>query len=330
MLAIGPDDFREMLAGFRAMDEHFRTAPLEREPAGAPGSARRLVRRTSSAFETHAVLPYEPGAERLPRLPAAARHGVNGKPSASTATRVDYHTGPIVWGTAGTNGQHAYYQLLHQGTQLVPADFIGFVNPHHGHRRPPRPAHREPVRAGRGARVRQDARGGDRRGRAGAPGRRTACSRATGRRPDPRRPADAAVARRPDRALRAQGVRPGRDLGHRLVRPVGRGAGQGRSPPGSPPSWRPDGGCPAPRRSTTALIRRYRARRRRPRLTGAAPAGFLAAGRFERALCYHSPSRLGHLTPARVVNSTRHTRNGDQPPWLERPGNGRALATRPG
>ena len=78
----------------------------------------------------------------------------NGKRVHLDGTPVDYDTGPIVWGEPGTNGQHAFYQLLHQGTRVVPADFIGFATPNHPYRRAPRPADVEPVRAGRGARVR--------------------------------------------------------------------------------------------------------------------------------------------------------------------------------
>ena len=185
MIAIGPDDFRELLAGFRAMDEHFRAAPLGAEPAGAAGAARESGTATSSAFETHAVLPYSQELQPLPGLPAAAGHGVErqvGPPRRHAGDATD--TGPIVWGTAGTNGQHAYYQLLHQGTQLVPA------RPHRlrqpaptDARRPPRPADGQPVRPGRGAGLRQDPRRGRRRRRARRTRSTPACSRATGRRP---------------------------------------------------------------------------------------------------------------------------------------------------
>ena len=128
MLAIGPDDFHELLAGFHAMDEHFLHAPLE---ANLPVLMALLGTWYGNAFgfETHAVLPY---AQELSRFPAYLQQldmESNGKSVRLDGTRVSYHTGPIVWGTAGTNGQHAYYQLLHQGTHVVPADLIGFVNP---------------------------------------------------------------------------------------------------------------------------------------------------------------------------------------------------------
>jgi len=128
MLAIGPDDFRELLAGFHAMDEHFLHAPLERN---LPVLMALLGTWYGNAFgfPTHAVLPY---AQELSRFPAYLQQldmESNGKSVRLDGTRVTYDTGPIVWGTAGTNGQHAYYQLLHQGTHVVPADLIGFVNP---------------------------------------------------------------------------------------------------------------------------------------------------------------------------------------------------------
>jgi glucose-6-phosphate isomerase len=128
MLAIGPDDFRELLDGFRAMDEHFQDAPLE---SNLPVLMALLGTWYGNAFgfETHAVLPY---AQELSRFPAYLQQldmESNGKSVRLDGTRVTYETGPIVWGTAGTNGQHAYYQLLHQGTHIVPADLIGFVNP---------------------------------------------------------------------------------------------------------------------------------------------------------------------------------------------------------
>ena len=128
MLAIGPDDFRELLGGFRAMDEHFREAPLDRN---LPVLMALLGTWYGNAFgfETHAVLPYSQELSRFPAYLQQLDMESNGKSVRLDGTRVTYDTGPIVWGTAGTNGQHAYYQLLHQGTHIVPADLIGFVNP---------------------------------------------------------------------------------------------------------------------------------------------------------------------------------------------------------
>jgi glucose-6-phosphate isomerase len=128
MLAIGPDDFREMLTGFRAMDEHFLTTPLEQN-LPVLMALLGIWYGNAFGFETHAVLPY---AQELARFPAYLQQldmESNGKSVRLDGRRVTYDTGPIVWGTAGTNGQHAYYQLLHQGTRIVPADLIGFVNP---------------------------------------------------------------------------------------------------------------------------------------------------------------------------------------------------------
>ncbi len=127
-IAIGPERFREMLAGFRLMDEHFRTAP----PAGNMPVLLGLLGVWNSEFlgaETHAVLPY---SERLGRFPAYLQQldmESNGKSIDLHGRPVEMSTGPIVWGEPGTNGQHAFYQLIHQGTRLVPSDLIGVCTP---------------------------------------------------------------------------------------------------------------------------------------------------------------------------------------------------------
>ena len=126
MIAIGPDRFLEMLAGFHAMDEHFRTAPFEANLPVLMGLLGIWYANFYGA-QTHAVLPY---AQELHRFPAYLQQldmESNGKSVTVEGTAVATTTGPVVWGTAGTNGQHAYYQLLHQGTALIPADFIGFA-----------------------------------------------------------------------------------------------------------------------------------------------------------------------------------------------------------
>ena len=131
--------------------------------------------------DTHAVLPY---SERLGRFPAYLQQldmESNGKSVDLHGRPVDMATGPIVWGEPGTNGQHAFYQLIHQGTRLVPSDLIGFCRPAARGGRAPRPADGQPVRAGRGAGLRQDRRGGGRRGGGARRWCRTAPSRATGR-----------------------------------------------------------------------------------------------------------------------------------------------------
>ncbi len=128
MLAVGPDDFRELLAGFHAMDRHFQTAPLERN-LPVLMALLGIWYDNAFGFETHAVLPYSQELNRFPAYLQQLDMESNGKSVRIDGSRVTYDTGPIVWGTAGTNGQHAYYQLLHQGTRIVPADLIGFVNP---------------------------------------------------------------------------------------------------------------------------------------------------------------------------------------------------------
>ena len=128
MIAIGAPRFREMLEGFHAMDEHFRSAPFERNLPVLLG----LIGLWYDDFfgaATHAVLPYAQDLERFPAYLQQLDMESNGKHVTLDGARVDYQTGPVVWGTPGTNGQHAYYQLLHQGTKLIPADLIGFLRP---------------------------------------------------------------------------------------------------------------------------------------------------------------------------------------------------------
>jgi glucose-6-phosphate isomerase len=128
MVAVGPDDFRELLAGFHAMDDHFRHAPLDQN-LPVLMALLGIWYGNFFGFEAHAVLPYSQELSRFPAYLQQLDMESNGKSVRLDGTRVDHATGPIVWGTAGTNGQHAYYQLLHQGTHIVPADLIGFVNP---------------------------------------------------------------------------------------------------------------------------------------------------------------------------------------------------------
>ena len=128
MIAIGPDDFREVLAGFRAMDEHFLKTPLEHNLPVLLGLLD-IWYGDFFGFETHAVLPYSQELSRFPAYLQQLEMESNGKSVRLDGERVTYDTGAIVWGTAATNGQHAYYQLLHQGTRIVPADLIGFMNP---------------------------------------------------------------------------------------------------------------------------------------------------------------------------------------------------------
>ncbi|MDQ6920667.1 MAG: glucose-6-phosphate isomerase [Candidatus Dormibacteraeota bacterium] len=130
MIAIGPERFEEMLGGFRAMDEHFRSAPLE---ANLPALLGLIGVWYINFFgaETQAILPYSQYLEQLPAYLQQLDMESNGKSVDLQGNRVTYDTGPVVWGTPGTNGQHAYYQLIHQGTRLIPGDFIGFAQPNH-------------------------------------------------------------------------------------------------------------------------------------------------------------------------------------------------------
>ncbi len=128
MVAIGPEHFREMLDGFHAVDVHFRTEPFERNLPVLLGLIGVWYIDFFKA-ETHAVLPYSQHLERFPAYLQQLDMESNGKSVRLDGTPVDVGTGPIVWGQPGTNGQHAFYQLIHQGTRLVPCDFIGFVRP---------------------------------------------------------------------------------------------------------------------------------------------------------------------------------------------------------
>jgi glucose-6-phosphate isomerase len=128
MLAIGPDRFRDMLAGFHLVDEHFRTAPAE---ANAPLLLGLLGVWYGEFFDaqSHAVLPYSHYLSKFTAYLQQLDMESNGKSVDREGNRVEWQTGPVVWGTPGTNGQHAYYQLIHQGTKVIPADFIGFAKP---------------------------------------------------------------------------------------------------------------------------------------------------------------------------------------------------------
>jgi glucose-6-phosphate isomerase len=128
MLAIGPDNFRALLEGFHEMDEHFRTAPFARNLPALMG----LLGIWNTNFlgaETVAVLPYDQYLKRFPAYLQQLTMESNGKHVTLNGTEVGYQTGPIYWGEPGTNGQHSFYQLIHQGTRLIPCDFIAFARP---------------------------------------------------------------------------------------------------------------------------------------------------------------------------------------------------------
>jgi glucose-6-phosphate isomerase len=128
MIAIGPEQFRAMLSGFHVMDEHFRTAPFERN---LPVLMGLLVVWYNGFFDaqTVAVLPYEQYLKRFPAYLQQLTMESNGKHVTLQGDRVDYQTGPVYWGEPGTNGQHSFYQLIHQGTKLIPCDFVAFAQP---------------------------------------------------------------------------------------------------------------------------------------------------------------------------------------------------------
>jgi glucose-6-phosphate isomerase len=128
MLAIGPDHFNAMLGGFRAMDEHFRSASFERNLPVLMGLIGIWYNDFFGA-QTVAVLPYEQYLKRFPAYLQQLTMESNGKHVTLDGAQVDYDTGPIFWGEPGTNGQHSFYQLIHQGTRLIPCDFIAFVRP---------------------------------------------------------------------------------------------------------------------------------------------------------------------------------------------------------
>jgi glucose-6-phosphate isomerase len=127
MIAIGPERFGEMLAGFHAMDEHFRTTPFRHNMPVLMGLLT-VWYRNFFGCQTHAVLPYDQYLARFPAYLQQLEMESNGKHVDMTGAAVGYDTGPVVWGEPGTNGQHAFYQLIHQGTTIVPCDFIGFCH----------------------------------------------------------------------------------------------------------------------------------------------------------------------------------------------------------
>ncbi len=128
MIAIGPENFRAMLDGFHQMDEHFRTAPFEQNLPVLTGLLGIWYNDFFGA-QTVAVLPYDQYLKRFPAYLQQLTMESNGKHVAINGTDVDYPTGPIFWGEPGTNGQHSFYQLIHQGTRLIPCDFIAFAQP---------------------------------------------------------------------------------------------------------------------------------------------------------------------------------------------------------
>ena len=128
MLAVGPDHFQEMLAGFHAMDEHFRTAPLDKNLPALMGLLTVWYNNFFGA-QTVGIMPYTAYLARFPAYLQQLQMESNGKHVDLEARPVSYETGPIIWGEPGTDGQHSFYQLIHQGTKLIPCDLIGFCRP---------------------------------------------------------------------------------------------------------------------------------------------------------------------------------------------------------
>ena len=230
MLAIGPDRFRELLAGYHAVDEHFRTAPVERNLPALLGLLNVWYVDFLGA-QTHAVLPYSQYLHRFPAYLQQLTMESNGKSVTLDGTPVDHQTGEIFWGEPGTNGQHAFYQLIHQGTLLIPADFIAFSQPNHDlgemHDLFMSNFFAQTAALAFG-RTKEQVEA------EGTPARRGAAQGDAGQPPDhldhraEAHPVDAGPAHR---ALRAHRVHRGRGLGHQPVRPVGGGAGQGDGQP---------------------------------------------------------------------------------------------------
>ena len=225
MLAIGADNFRSMLAGFHEMDEHFRTAPFDRN---LPVLMALLSVWYNCFFgaQTVAVLPYEQYLKRFPAYLQQLTMESNGKRVTLDGKPVGVDTSPVYWGEPGTNGQHSFYQLIHQGTRLIPCDFIAFAQPlnplgeHHDILIANVIAQGEALAFGK---TPAELKAEEHAGLAGAAShvrRQPAVEHAA------RRAAHAGRARQARRALRTQRVHAGRDLERRFVRPVGRGTRQ--------------------------------------------------------------------------------------------------------
>ena len=252
MLAIGPDRFREMLAGFHDMDEHFRTAPLGRNLPVLMGLLAVWYVDFFGA-QTIGVMPYDQYLKRFPAYLQQLTMESNGKHVTLEGLAVDYETGPVYWGEPGTNGQHSFYQLIHQGTKLIPVDLIGFgksLNPlgnHHDILSSNVFAQAQALAFGK---TEEEVRA------EGTPANVVPHRVMEGNRPTNVILAEELTPRVLGSLValvRAQRLHPGRHLGHRLVRPVGRRARQGaRRRRSSPSSSR------RPSRSSTTTRRRTR------------------------------------------------------------------------
>ena len=154
MIAVGAENFQELLAGFHDMDEHFRTAPLEKN---LPVLMGLLTVWYNNFFGTQTVgiMPYSDNMKRFPAYLQQLQMESNGKHVDLQGDHVSWQTGPIIWGEPGTDGQHSFYQLIHQGTKLIPCDFIAFCQPLSS-LKAARPANGQCVRSGRSSCLRQN------------------------------------------------------------------------------------------------------------------------------------------------------------------------------
>ena len=226
MLAIGPDNFRAMLDGFHQMDEHFRTTPFERNLPVLMGLLA-VWYTTFSAPRRLPCLPYEQYLKRFPAYLQQLTMESNGKHVTLDGKEVTYPTGPIYWGEPGTNGQHSFYQLIHQGTRLIPCDFIAFGEPlnplgrHHDMLLANVFAQSEALAFGKTAeQVKAE----------GTPEWLVPHRVFEGNRPSNTilaRTANSGDPRQARSTVRAQRLHSGHDLADQLVRPVGRGTWQG-------------------------------------------------------------------------------------------------------
>jgi glucose-6-phosphate isomerase len=226
MIAVGPDGFAELLAGFHAMDEHFRTTPLEKNLPALMGLLTVWYNNFFGA-QTVGVMPYSDNMKRFPAYLQQLQMESNGKHVDLEGNHVEWQTGPIIWGEPGTDGQHSFYQLIHQGTKLIPCDFIAFCQP-----LSPLKVQHDYLMANVFA-----------QSEALAFGKTAAELKAEGS-PDFQTPFRVCEGNRPTNTILADKLTPralgtlvalyehnvftqGRSLEHRFLRPVGRGAGQG-------------------------------------------------------------------------------------------------------
>ncbi len=224
MIAVGAENFRALLAGFHAMDEHFRSAPFDQNLPALMGLLA-VWHNNFFGAQTVAVLPYDQYLKRFPAYLQQLTMESNGKHVTLDGVGVGYQTAPIYWGEPGTNGQHSFYQLIHQGTKLIPCDFIGFCQPlnplgnHHDLLMSNLFAQSEALAFGKTE---------DEVKAEGTPDWLVPAPRLRGQSPNQhnsRRASDAGIARGFGGALRAQRLHPRDDLEHRFIRPVGRRAG---------------------------------------------------------------------------------------------------------